>query len=254
MEGVLAIVVLIVLIWGWDVYKNRHPLEPEEVRRLAKARQRIQALSKYAFIRSEQRVNPNQKKAMRPKGQFVRCDLNYNMAPAWIAAMLKYKKHEWIVIGFICSFRVRMLWWNKGPNRATVWSFLSGRNLDAVIEKLKPDAIAVLHNHPNPNPGAYSMYRPSDQDLKSAANLQNEIVSKHNVSLLEFVCERGVPYLYYAAFPNREVPLQPIMQQIQVLNGARTMANYKLRKELRRLDRANGIAGSDPHYVERSPR
>ena len=244
MEVFLAIVVLLVLIWCWDVYNNCHPLEPDEVRKLAKARQRTRALSRYEFIQSEQRVNPSQKKAMRSDGQFVRCDLDYNTAPAWVAAMLKYKKHEWIVMGFIRSFRVKMLWWNKGPNRATVRSFLHGRNLDAAIEKLKPDAIVVLHNHPNPNPSVYSMNRASRQDLKSAAHLHSRIVSKHDVSLLEFVCERGVPHLYYAAFPDREAPIQPITQQVKSLNGRGALINYKLRRELRRRDR-KGIAGSD---------
>ena len=109
MEVLLVIVFLLVLIWCWDVYNNCHLLEPDEVRKLAKARQRSRALSRYEFIQLEQRVTPSQKKAMRSDGQFVRCDLDYNAAPAWVAAMLKYKKHEWIVMGFIRSFRVKML-------------------------------------------------------------------------------------------------------------------------------------------------
>ena len=249
MEVLLAIVVLIALIWCWDLYHNSHPLAPDEVRRLAKARQRAQALSKYVFVQSDQRVIASQKKAMRSEGQFVRCDLNYKTAPAWVAVMLKYKKHKWIVIGFVRSFRVRMLWWNKGPNRATVRPFLFGQKLDAAIEKLKPDAIAVLHNHPNPDPRVYSMSRASGQDLRSAAYLQNQIASKHNISLLEFVCERSVPYLFYAAFPDREVPIEPITQQIRILNGTTILANYRLRRELRRSDPNKRIEGSDPDAV-----
>lgn len=93
-EFLLSISVSIFLIWCLRVYSNRHPLEPEEVIQLARARQRTQALSKYQFSQKELRVSLRQKKAMRAKGEFVRCDLNYKAAPAWVAAMLKYKKHE----------------------------------------------------------------------------------------------------------------------------------------------------------------
>ena len=218
-EFILVIAVVWILIWFLGVYGDRHPLEPKEVHRLAKVRQRNLGLSKYQFSQQQRRVNAKQKKAMRAGGEFVQCDLDYKTAPAWVAAMLKYKKHEWVVIGFICSFRVKALWWNKGPNRNKVRPFLSGYALDSAIDSLNPDAIAILHNHPNPNPGMYVMNRPSQQDLRSAEYFKNQVVSKNNVSLLEFVCERGVPHLYFAAFPDREIPIQPITEQIQAVNG-----------------------------------
>ena len=234
MEIFIIIIVFFVFRWCFHFYNNSRPLEPKEIHQLAKARQWDRFLSRYGFTQWEQEVSTSEKKAMRSTGEFVRCDLDYRTAPAWVAAMLKYKKHEWIVIGFICSFRVKMLWWNKGPDNTKVWSYLSDDDLDAIIEELKPDAIAFFHNHPNPNPGVYSTNQPSQQDLRSAAHFKNQIVSKNRVGFLDFICERGVPHLYYAAFPDREVPIKPITQQIQVINGTGIFVNYRLRKELRR--------------------
>ena len=131
---------------------------------------------------------------MRSGGEFVDCDFHYREAPARVASLLKFKKHEWIVVAFISSLLVRRLWWNKGPDRTQVRSFLEDDLLKDVIRALGSDAIAVLHNHPNPDPSRYRTNIPSETDLRSADVWRGNL-SHEDVSLLEFVCERGVPYL-----------------------------------------------------------
>jgi len=181
---------------------------------------------------------------MKSQGELVRCDLGYCDAPALIAGLLKYKKHEWIVIAFINAFHVRHLWWNKGPDGTMVWSFLRDHSLRATIKSLKPDCIAILHNHPNPNPSYYRMNIPSEADLRSAGFYDGEF-SKHGISLLEFICERGVPHLYYASFGDSVVPIEPIAEEIGRINGAGLFNNYSLRKELKRRTKAEQIAGGN---------
>ena len=60
---------------------------------------------------------------MRSGGEFVDCDFHYREMPSRVASLLKFKKHEWIVVAFISSLLVRRLWWNKGPGRTQVRSF-----------------------------------------------------------------------------------------------------------------------------------
>lgn len=121
---VLALVVLPVAVFAVDVYLRRHPLDDDEVRRLARKRRRNRALSMFGFSAVPQHVDPAEKKAMRSRGEFVDCDLHYREMPSRVAALLKFNKHEWVVIAFVRSLQVRRLWWNKGPDGTQVSLFL----------------------------------------------------------------------------------------------------------------------------------
>jgi hypothetical protein len=237
-----AVVAFLTIIWAFDVYRHRHPLNNPEVFALSRKRQRTRALAKFSFSTMRRPADVAEKKAMKAQGQFVSCDLGFRDAPAQMAGLLKYKKHEWIVIAFINSFHIRHLWWNKGPNRTNVWSLLRDQSLSTAIHSFKPDAIAILHNHPNPDPSRYRMNIPSELDLQHALFYDGEF-SKHGISLLEFICERGVPYLYYASFAGSVALIDPIIDEIQKINGTGIFKNYSLRKELRRTTKGEQIAG-----------
>jgi hypothetical protein len=237
-----AVVAFFVLIWAVDVYRHRHPLNKLEILALSRKRQRNQALWKFNFSTRPQPAEAVEKKAMKSLGEFVGCDLGYHDVPARIAGLLKYKKHEWIVIAFINSFHVRHLWWNKGPDGTSVWPFLRGHSMKAAIRTLRPDSIAILHNHPNPDPSRYRTNIPSEADIRAACFHDNEF-SKHGISLLEFICERGGPHLYYASFSDSVVPVEPIIDEIQEINGTGIFKNYSLRKELKQTTKAEQVAG-----------
>jgi len=240
--GAVGLVALFVLLWATHVYAYRHPLDPEEVLALSRKRQRNRALWKFDFSTMPTPAGAAEKKAMKSRGEFVACDLSYRDTPARIAGILKYKKHEWIVIAFINSFHVRHLWWNKGPDGTRVWSYLQGHSLKGAIGLLRPDSIAILHNHPNPDPSRYRKNIPSEKDLISAGFYDSEFC-KHGISLVEFICERGVPHLYYASFADVVVPIEPIVDEIQKVNGTGIFNNFSLRKELKRNTKADQIAG-----------
>ena len=197
----VGLVTLIVLIWGIDVYRNRHPLTPEESLSLAEKRGRNKALFEHRYSTKQRLANPAEKKAMKSQGELVSCAMDYYDTPARIAGLLKYKKHEWIVIAFISSKRALRLWWNKGPDETRVWSFLRDHAFRSTIKTFQPDTIAILHNHPNPDPSRYRANLPSEADLRSAG-FYDELLDKLGVTLLEFICERGTPHLYYARFAD----------------------------------------------------
>lgn len=238
----VGLVTLIVLIWGIDVYCHRHPLTPEESLRLAEKRRRNKALFEYRYSTNRRLANPTEKKAMKSQGEFVSCAMDYYDAPARIAGLLKYKKHEWIVVAFITSKRALRLWWNKGPDRTQVWSFLRDHPFRSTIEALQPDTIAILHNHPNPDRSRYRANLPSEADLRSAG-FYDELLDKLGVTLLEFICESGTPHLYYARFADGIVPIDEVLREIQEVNGTGVFKNYSLRKELRQTTSAEKVPG-----------
>src|SRR5436190_20162780 len=103
---VAAIVLIVLVLAAIDVLRNRHPLTPEEIRRLATKRRRTRQIREFAFCVQPRPANPAEKKAMDSTGEFVTCDVDYFEMPSRVAGLLKYKKHEWIVVAFIARNRV----------------------------------------------------------------------------------------------------------------------------------------------------
>lgn len=239
---VVIVIAVIFICCGIDVFCHRHPLTADEAVQLAQKWRRNRALSEYQFSRNQQIADAVEKKAMKGTGEFLACDLAYNQTPSRIAGLLKYKKHEWIVFAFISGKRVTHVWWNKGPDGTTVWPFLQDNAFDRTIETVKPDTLAILHNHPNPAPSRYQMNTPSNADLTSASFLHG-LLAKRNISILEFICERGVPHLYYAAFSDSVLPVGPILAEVNSVNGKNVFKNYSLRKNLKRQTPAEQIYG-----------
>ena len=214
-----------------DFLANCHPLDDSEVLDLAEKRRRNRALAKFGYSDMEQPSHPSEKKRMKAGGQFVSCNLAFYDAPARIAGMLKAKKHEWIVAAFVRSYQVPLLWWNKGPDGVHVYLTLSDEDVLSHARELGADAIAILHNHPNPY-GNRATSEPSPNDVKSALIAANFLLQR-GISLLEFVCDRGIPHLYFTAFSEAEEPLEPVLSNVKQSNGFSWGENYRLRKELR---------------------
>jgi len=239
---ILAFFTLLLFGYVIDVYSNRHPLDQNEIKILAEKRRRDRAIEDFKFCTLQRVASPEEKKGMKGKGHFVRCDMDYFITPSRIAGLLKYKKHEWIVIAFIINKKVKTLWWNKGPDSTTVRSFLSDHELNKALNTFEPDTLAFFHNHPNPDPSRYRANLPSDADLNSASLYHRKLGTK-GITLIDFISERGVPYLYYAGFHDSVVPVDPIMSGISQINGSGILKNYSLRKELRQTTKGEQIPG-----------
>lgn len=230
---------IFVAVKAFDFLANCHPLSDSEVLDLAEKRRRDRALEKYDFSNMELSADPSEKKSMKASGQLVNCNLSFYDAPARIAGMLKAKKHEWIVAAYVRSYQVPLLWWNKGPDGVHVYLTLSDQDILSHAKELGADAIAILHNHPNPY-GNRATSEPSPNDVKSALTAANFLLP-HGISLLEFVCDRGIPHLYFTAFSEAEEALEPILSNVQQSNGFSRGENYRLRKELREGEQSAGL-------------
>lgn len=168
---------------------------------------------------------------MNKEGELVRCSLDFFSTPSYLAGFLKYKKHEWIAVAFISQKVMKAVWWNKGPDNESTNLRLSKRKFIQTIHRYDTDAIAIFHNHPNSLSAYWPISIPSETDLVSARSMQAYLMTQ-SITLLEFICERGVPKLYYASFPTLINPLDEIITKINDGNGKNTLNNYRLRKEL----------------------
>ncbi|GJM23763.1 MAG: hypothetical protein DHS20C16_01780 [Phycisphaerae bacterium] len=176
-------------------------------------------------------MNLEFKKRMSAPGRFYLGEWNVREFPDFAAACLKYKKHEWIMIGFVRHECVSALWTNKGPDRTTVGFNIDSGTILKACREFQSDTLLVLHNHPNSNPQRFSTLTPSEQDEKSARILALEFVPR-GYNLIEFVCERGMHIVYFASYAENFFRSEIEYQQLELENEGSWWTNCSLNLEL----------------------
>ena len=86
---------------------------------------------------------------MNPNGKLYRINEPLFVFPSIAAALLKYKKHEWIVIAFEKEKKISSAWLNKGFDRSGVSPYLSVQDIaDAEIKTA--DCVVFITINPTP--------------------------------------------------------------------------------------------------------
>jgi hypothetical protein len=219
---VFAVVVFIV--------SHFRPLNDEEVFYLANKRRSQKINTYYQFSQFEVSVNLEFKKAMAAEGAYYNIHSALKGFPSLAAALLKYKKHEWIIIGFEKEQKIDFVWLNKGPDNTQVASHLSFAGMVNHARSGNHTTVIVLHNHPNPDPANFYMLLPSEQDKRSAKALEDVLLSA-SVNLLEFVCERGRFRQFHRAIAPSFIPAQTIKTTIMAENNVSRGRNLQLHLE-----------------------
>lgn len=119
------------------------------------------------------------KAVAKAKGGFVKTDIPsvYDTLQA-LAYFFYMKKHEWIALCFFDpKFTCKLIWFNKGPNRAMVPSHLPPEMASETGKGLGILAVVLAHNHP------VSSFDMPDYGSKS---LNIEAAREHKVQLLGF--------------------------------------------------------------------
>ena len=164
---------------------------------------------------------------MNPNGSYYNIEELLFDFPSISSSLLKYKKHEWIIIGFEKKRKVQTIWVNKGLDRENV-SLQIG--LDQIASRGFNEGITsilISHNHPNTNPTQFICSNPSKQDLISARESAKVFNSK-GLNLIEFVCERGKHHEYFRSISNKFYPITAIIEEIDLLNGKSRFQNLEL--------------------------
>jgi hypothetical protein len=212
------------------VVTHLHPLTAAQVTQLAAKRRGKHIKVYFKFDKTHYTVNLEFKKRMNPRGEFYPLNESLSKFPAVAAGMLKYKKHEWIIIAFEKQRQVDCIWVNKGLDRTQVTAYLPSD----LVRRLAVDnvytSVLVLHNHPNPNPNEYAMHQPSNKDLQSAKAVAS-ILAGYGVNLIEFVCERGGHHEYARFISDTFYPASTFATEILKINGSRKSVNLSLHFE-----------------------
>ncbi len=230
MEFLLVLIGIFLLISLTFIVTHLRPLTKDEVKSLGDKRRNRQIRMYFSFDTREFTVNKEFKKRMNPNGTFYRINENIFGFPATAAALLKYKKHEWIIIAFEKDKKVDLIWLNKGFDRSGVSPYLSVEDITKNVKQENQISVLIFHNHPNINPNYYDCRKPSGQDIKSA-NEFAQVLNQNGINLLEFVCERGKHYEYFLSPAGTFLPLAEFVEAIDNLNGQSKFKNLSLHFE-----------------------
>lgn len=206
MVEVLAVVGVLAAIW---VAFHLRPLDEGEIEALANKRRERKAREEYSFAEA---IVPEGKVSLPARGAMLDMDITVRLFPAWVACQLKGKKHEWLAVGFARGGIVERAWFNKGPNNVEVSLELEFSEIERVIRRHKVEALLVLHNHPNPDPGRYRCDQASEQDMVFARAMHREFGQWH---IIKFVCERGNHHEYWRSVGTEAMPLKPFIEKAE---------------------------------------
>lgn len=232
--GAVAAVAVLWLLW---YLSQSGQLTRGELQRLAVERRVAAIASDYQF--SFRPTSPASfdfrsfKSRMKSTGGFVRLDEPLGSFPALAAALLKGKKHEWFLFGYVRDDKVVGLWMNKGPDGSKVVPLLSIKEFVTSALRVGTTDVLEFHNHPNSNPRLYRTASASEQDEKSASLFGQEFAIRA-IAFHAFVTERGMHHQYGSWIPNSRHPLVGFQSQADAANGVSRWSNFKLRRELGR--------------------
>lgn len=228
-----VIALCLVPLLGLAIFVLLHlrPLNDGELEALAGKRRERKVGLYFSFTKSEFRPNLEFKHRMASGGQFYNVRESLSDFPSLAAALLKHKKHEWILVGMEKDREVSLMWVNKGVDKTRVSLRLTFEQVARIAKGNGYNSLLVFHNHPNGNPAAYSCRQPSETDLKSAAEWSN-VLNRQGMTLVEFVCERGVPYKYWFSVADTFLPVSDFAQNVRNENGVSRGKNFSLHMEL----------------------
>lgn len=224
------LLIFIFLALAFVIYYMR-PLTDEESNQLSTKRRYKQIRAYYSFHVGEVSVDLQFKKRMKPDGSIYPADESLYTFPATAAGLLKYKKHEWIIVAFEKEKKVDLLWLNKGLDGTGVNLYISIEKIAETAKEKEYTTVLLFHNHPNPDPKRYSCRMASSQDIKTAGEYA-QVMNREGANLVEFVCERGRHYEYWLATADS---FFPVGEFLAVVNrekvGRHSLKNFSLHME-----------------------
>ncbi len=224
---IVTILVIIIILF---IITHIRPLNEREILKLSQKRRKSKIKEYFSFNNSEYNVDKEFKRKMKADGKFYQISKILFEFPSIAAGLLKYKKHEWIIVAFEKNRKVDLLWLNKGIDRNTVSSSLSADKISQIGKDNNYSSILIFHNHPNPNPNRYDGTKPSKEDIASA-RYYSQTLSGTGLNLIEFVCERGRHHHYFSSTVESFLPIKGFEKLIMQKNGLSRFQNLLLHIE-----------------------
>lgn len=224
------IFILLGIIVFLFIITHLRPLNEREIQKLSDKRRNREINRYFTFNKSEYNVNKEFKKKMKPTGKYYHISTDLLEFPSIAAGLLKYKKHEWIIIAFEKDKKIDLVWLNKGEDNSSVTCELSSETIAKIGKDNNYSSILTFHNHPNSDPNYYDCSNASQQDMRTG-QYRSQILNKNGLNLISFVCERGRHFQYYFSTSMSFLPINGFISTIMQKNGQSRLQNLLLHIE-----------------------
>ncbi|MDP3148425.1 MAG: hypothetical protein Q8N83_04760 [Ignavibacteria bacterium] len=223
----LTLLVLIPVIYFFYFWANSETLSDNEVGQLGLARRFWDIHNDLGFSNNQLLIDKEFKSKLNIGGQFYSIDEKVSVFPSFASALLKNKKHEWVIFAFVKDKKVFSFYTNKGNDNQSVTPSLTLGMINSFVQNGKVDTILEFHNHTN------VVLSPSDQDINSSNSLGESLIGQ-GINFMAFVCGAGNYYQYGWWFTKNYFNFSEYIGGIQKENGLTRSINFELRKELKR--------------------
>lgn len=224
---IIIIIVLVPLLYLLYFWVNSEILSDDEINELANSKRFWDIYNYLGFSESQFEVNKDFKSALNKNGQLYNCAESLNNFPSVASALLKGKKHEWIIFAFAKNKMVYSFYTNKGNDSQSVAPNLSSDYINKIAKDGGADLILEFHNHPN------AVLSASQQDITSAKYF-GKLFTENRINYLAFVSGTGRFNQYGWWFTDDFFNINNYLENIKKDNGTSRRKNYDLRKELKR--------------------
>ena len=229
-DGYVLFLVFVAALVFLFLFRHLRPLQETEVHQLAAKRRDRNIRHYFTYGRGTIGFNADFKKTMDAAGKFYRINDSLWNFPSRAAALLKYKKHEWIIFAFEKDQRIELLWVNKGSDNTQVTPRILPEKLLQAAQQENYKSVLIFHNHPNPDPSKWDALRPSQQDGLSA-NWWGDFLNPQGINIVDFVCERGRYLEYSLCASDAFLPIGEFVATIRLVNGRSRARNLFLHLE-----------------------
>ena len=221
------------------VVANMRPLSGRQLQALANKR-RTRAI-RNCYRLADARIEPDLafKRDMRSGGSFYEACEELSRLPHVVASHLKWKKHEWIVVGFARDRTVDLMWLNKG-GAGCVSPAVPFQELARLATERRATTLLIFHNHRSRFRGRRGVFGiiPSRGDMQTTEAWGEQLVAS-GIALLAFVCCRGRPHAFKVKCPDCLLPLSEFVNGATADNGRSRLRNLAMNWE-----RIFGASGS----------
>lgn len=224
---IILIIVLVPLLYLFYYWANSEILNDDEINELAVSQRFWDTYNYLGFAESQFGVNKEFKSTLNKNGQLYDCNESLNNFPSIASALLKGKKHEWIIFAFAKNKVVYSFYTNKGSDNQSVSPNLSSDYINKLAKNGGADMVLEFHNHPN---GVLSA---SQQDI-SSANYFGEIFTNNRLNFTAFVSGTGRFRQYGWWFTENFFEINIYIELIKKENGTSRRVNFDFRQELKK--------------------
>jgi hypothetical protein len=164
---------------------------------------------------------------MEVDGGFIKVDIDRANITTAASYMLKYKRHEWLIIAFEKNNKIDLIWANKGESHF-VPILLNVLDQIDISNRYKYQSVYLFHNHPrfklfnekrlNSLKKVFDLFRvhPSQRDIDTMQTF-SEIYKRYDINMISYICGNTQVNPLFFSISKKLLPFEIIEKEVSDL-------------------------------------